>query len=748
MLAIEKELGYEEWKPKIIVKQDIEDLVPFEIVFPEPPPLHEFINYGKKASEQFFVREEIPEWVHKLNRKKREEANAIVKQNDYMAQWINSQWEKRTNGVFMFINGKPLFIPGKYWWYLNYYWQNTERGVDLGDFRYPDLEWFWIWCLFVLPNPNIYGTIDFTMRRDGKTARAFGEDLEEISKTANVKAGGQSKTDKDAKDTFQEFIVEPWRRLPWYFSPKFDNKTYPSREINFRSSSVAGDDMDASILADAVSDELGSSIEVRSTVKNAFDGRKLRRYTLDEAGKVEEMDVYEAWRVHKQCLRIGQKLVGKAKITTTVEMLSKLGMGPFFQIWDESDRTKLTKLFQTVSGLVPIFKPGYEAYIYDQYGFPIVNTPTEEQAEYRKQVLISENRLEEVKLDYHKKGGKELLEIEADTFTNPSKKQAFIRMYPPSIRIARRSDGKDCHFSAHVEAIDQRLDELRYGEGEYVGNLEWKNNVRFSEVEWKPCQHKFSNEKDSRGHLMGCPHCKWRFFYLPFQYANNVIEKNGRLYPGNKGRIMTSADTFKYDSTEGTRKSMATSHGYMEFDLEIDGDKEDSMQWVTDDFLYEYASRPPSKRIFGEDMIKTVHWLGAEMFPEINVPFVWDYFVEHGYENFLKFRKIFKKDSSDGKIKVQEAVNPGITTLGDAIKDPMFSAAEVFLEKNIRRTKARRFLQDCRDVDYKKLSPFDSFISGSQVLYARSMAVRPKKKEKENKPYDLGSLMEFRVAGE
>lgn len=739
-------LGYEDWQPTRLIKQGIEDLEPYLIKFPEPPKPEEFINFGKKPSEQFFVREVIPEWVYRLNRMRREEALELVRVNSYMAEWVDSQWRKRRDGVFMYINGKPFYLPGKFWWYLNYYWQNTERGVDLGDFRYPDLEWFWIWCLFVLPNPNVYGTIDFTLRRDGKTARMCAETLEELTKTANSKAGLQSKTGADAKATFQEFIVEPWRRLPFFFSPKFDNKTYPAKEINFRSSSMSGESMDASTLADAVSDELGSSIEVRDTVKNAFDGRKLLRYDGDEFGKVEEMDVYEAWRIHKQCLRVGQKVVGKAKITTTVELLSKLGMVPFFQIWDESDRSKMTKLFQTVSGLVPIFKPGYEAYIYDQFGFPIVNTPTAEQAEYRKQVLISENRMEEVSMGYHHKGGKELLEIEADTQPTPAKKQAFIRMYPPSIRIARRSDGKDCHFSEHVEAIDERLDELKYGENEYAGNLAWKDDIRDGEVIWKPCLHKFSNEKDSRGHLVGCPHCRWRFYYLPFQYANNVVMRNGYRTPGNKGKFLVSGDTFKYDVTAGTRKSMATSHGYMEFDLSVDGGKEEE-DWLTDDFIFEYGSRPPGKRIYGEDMIMTCVFLGAEMFPEINVPFLWDYFVERGYEKFLKFKRLLKK-MDNGNMRVEESVNPGITTLGDVIKDPMFTAVETYLGKNVRRCKARRFLQDCRDVDYRKLSPFDYFISGSQNLYGRSMVVKPPAKKEESKPYDIGGFMDFRVAGE
>ncbi len=716
--------------------------MPFEIKFPEPPPLESFINFGKPVNEQFFVREEMPEWVFRLNRMGRKLALETVAANQYMAEWINSQWAKRNGHVWMYIKGQPLCLPGKFWWYLNYYYQNTEHGVDLGDFRMPDLEWFWIWCLFVMPNPNIYGTIDFTVRRDGKSARMAAESLEELTKTANSKCGLQSKTGNDAKDTFHEFYVEPWRRLPFFFSPKFDNKTYPAKELNFRSSSMSGENMDASILADAVSDELGSSIEVRDTVKNAFDGRKLLRYDGDEFGKIEEMDVYDAWRIHKQCLRIGQKLVGKAKLTTTVEMLTKLGMVPFFRIWDESDRRKMTKLFQTISGLVPIFKPGYEGYIYDAYGIPIVNDATEEQAEYRKKVLISENRVEEVKLGYHHKGGKELIELEAASQTSPSARQAFLRMYPPSIRIARRSDGKECHFPAHVEQIDARLDELRYGNKDgdvWVGNLDWKNNVRDTEVEFKPCNHTTNGKHNGEN----CEHCFWRFYYLPFQYANNVERRgNGFLYPGNKGKIMVSGDTFKYDSTQGSKKSDAASHAYMEFDLLVDGDKPQE-EWKTDDFIMEYGRRPNSKRIFGEDMIMTIHFLGAEIFPEINVPFLQDYIVERGYEKFLKYRQKFKKDVEDGRMKVEQSVNPGITTLGDVIKDPMFAATEVYLDKNVKRCKAIKFLQDCRDVEYKKLSPFDYFVSGSQNLYARSMAIRPQLKKEKKKPFELNSMLSY-----
>lgn len=739
---------YEDWQPKRTIRTGIEDFEPYIIQFDTPPPPEQFINFGLAPKDQFFVQEEIPEWVHKLNKRPREEAFRTVSQNKYMGEWIDSQWRKRSEGVHIYINGKPYYIPGKYWWYLNYYFQNIAIGVGLADFRMPDLEYFWIWCLIIMQDPDCYGLIEWSSRRQGKSARAMAEDLEEISKTANVKAGIQSKTDKDARDTFQEFIVEPWRRLPFFFSPLFDNKTYPAKELNFRSASESGQSLDASLLAESVSKELGSSIEVRATVFNAFDGRKLRRYTLDEAAKCDEMDTYKAWKKHKECLALQDTIIGKAKITSTTELMTKYGMEPYLRIWDESNRNpeELTELLQTDSGLYPLFTPGFAAWIFDAYGTPIIDDPTKEQEEFQKQRLIKKKQFKKVELGWHLKGGRELFEMKLASFNSDEARQDYIRMFPPSIAEARRTDGKECHFPAHVHLIDKRLYELKHGnkdEEEFQCNLAWKEGVRFSEVILKMCQHKDEQGRPYKGR---CPTCRWRFYYFPTAYFNNVIKDERGFYrPGNKGRGLASADTFKYNDTEGNKRSKAASHVFWELDLEIDAGREPE-QRVTDDFIMEYVYRHPSKTLFGEDMIMQCWLLGIEMFPEINVPFIWDYFVENRMEKFLKFRKLMKR-GENGKFSIEESKTPGLTTLGDSIKDPMFAAVENYLDKSVLRCKAIKFLQDCRTVEYKKLSPYDAFVSGSQCLYGRSM-LKPVRSEKQSvKSRNLDDILGFRVAG-
>src|ERR1035437_2691905 len=117
-------------------------------------------------------------------------------------------------------------------------------------------------------------------------------------------------------------------------------------------------------------------------------------------------------------------------MTSTVEQIAKMDMEAFFKVWDESDRRKenMTLLNQTKSGLVPIFKAAHEAYLLDQFGRAIINTPTKEQAEYRKQQLLSRGKRLEVEQGLHLIGGKELLEMEAASFTGKDK-QDFLRMY-------------------------------------------------------------------------------------------------------------------------------------------------------------------------------------------------------------------------------------------------------------------------------------------------------------------------------
>ena len=53
--------------------------------------------------------------------------------------WIKTQWYHRFNGKWYFIKGKPTFLNGWHWYFLNYYYLLTGK---LPEYRDRDRRWF------------------------------------------------------------------------------------------------------------------------------------------------------------------------------------------------------------------------------------------------------------------------------------------------------------------------------------------------------------------------------------------------------------------------------------------------------------------------------------------------------------------------------------------------------------------------------------------------------------------------------
>jgi len=375
---------YAPFQKHIVIGEEIDDFFPYYIELPEPKDLSKIKNYGIEPNKQFYVKDEIPDKISKLNRLPLNDAWDIAKKDSAVMKFIAEQWDKRINGEYCYINGQPYYITGDHWFFLNHY--PLEDGYP--DWRWVDCEYFYLWEFEVERNQRCYGMIEMTIRRDGKSYRAGSIQLNKITRTANANGGIQSKTNMDSTDMFQRCIVMQWRQLPFYFSPIYDNTSFPKKEINFRSPSRKGEANNISTLKDV--EELNSWIEARSTVEIAFDGTKLADYIGDEFGKTVDMKVDDTWRVVKQCLRVRDRIVGKARITSTIEELTRKGGQQFKNIWDNSDRNpknkKINELGETVSGLIPFFKPAFTTYRFDQYGFSVIGKPLPYQENYFRKI--------------------------------------------------------------------------------------------------------------------------------------------------------------------------------------------------------------------------------------------------------------------------------------------------------------------------------------------------------------------------
>ena len=713
---------YEDYNRHVTLRDGIEGLTPYHVVLPEAPPLEEFVNFGLPPREQFFRREIIPPWVWKLTKEANKKGAAnkgaraqVIKTVEKIPEYTNfvaDQWHKRQYGLFIFINGRPTWIPPKHWYYLNYYYLDD----GLPQYYTVDREYYYWWELCVEQDDRVYGGIEFTKRRDGKSYRGGNTLLFNVTENKSYQAGMQSKTNDDSRDLFMRTVVLPWRRLPFYFSPKYDNKNYPVKEINFRDPESEIDYDENDVLAELTSDELNSSVECRATVHTAFDGNKLKFYYFDESGKTEEMLASQAWRVHKQCLRIGTRIIGKALLTSTVEETTKGGLKEFKKIWTESDhaKDKLTALGQTKSGLIRYFKPAYETMAFDQYGESIIDDPKDYQAEYRKAAG-----------DPHwDKGGRYLVDMEIEAETDPIERQRVIHMYPRTIKEALRANPKDCEFDAI--AIDNRLDDFLYGNDEIVRvELEWENGKKDTKV--------IAYETDTG---------KWIFKKSVWKWiqanSNNVVHnpKDNLKMPGFAHMGTIGADPYKYNATNQDRRSLGTAMAYMEYNMNVEeATADDTDEVVSNDFIMLYGHRHMDKTRYGEDMIMSCHFLGFPIFPEINVASLWDYFVTRGYEHFLKYRQLMKKKKKGTGVKIEESKTPGATTLGDVIKEPIFSLVGTYIRTRADSCVFEDFLRDCREVEYKDWSPHDYFVAGGYAIYGSKGISKPAVEAAANKNY-------------
>lgn len=269
---------------KTIVFNDDPDLEPIEVILPKPPPRKEIVGYGLPHKEQKFKRPFIPKKLFELEKNKNismfEKADILKSDPEYWAEeieFIQQEWDRRINGVWYYINGKPTYITGVYYFYLTAWF--LERGYP--DYRDRDRK-FWIFAEFCENDKDCYGFVYPKHRREGATTKAACWNYEYVSRRKRVRGGIQSMTDKHGELVFQKHLVPGWRKLPFWFRPVFEGSTNPKAELSFNAPALR---ITRSNLGTDEMEDLESSIDFMSSTEGAYDGSRLERYHGDEVGK-------------------------------------------------------------------------------------------------------------------------------------------------------------------------------------------------------------------------------------------------------------------------------------------------------------------------------------------------------------------------------------------------------------------------------------------------------------------------------
>jgi len=382
-------------------------------------------QYWERIKPPIWYDEVMKEWD---NYEKKRKDDQLDFYNEKLEEFKKQEWDRRLNGFWFMNNGKPTYITGLHYLYLQ--WWNIDIGSP--KFRIPDLEksYFLEYCI---QDPISMGMVEVTKRRFGKSFFAGIFLIDYITRTKMTFGGIQSKTGSDAKKFFSKTIVNPFRRLPRFFRPEYDMSlgVNPRTEMRFQKTNVRGKKSEDSV----DKDELGSAIDWQSADETAYDGQKIHRYVGDECGKTVEANVYDRHEVVRYCLKDDEgRIIGKALYTTTVEKLDtdKNGIQDAFKLlWDESDQNNKQENGETSSGLYRFFMSAKKTRNFDLYGYP-------DEEKTLKAIMAERDAAK----------------------NNPRALSARIRKEPLTIEEAFSTDADDCIFNVlNIAKREQELNE-------------------------------------------------------------------------------------------------------------------------------------------------------------------------------------------------------------------------------------------------------------------------------------------------
>jgi len=733
-----------------VIKQNFEQLYPssrweeheHDII----PDYTTVTNYGLPAPDQYFVREEYPTELKKLEQSYDtfEDIWVALDADKYKSErdWIASQWHYRLHGKFYFINGKLTYLDGWAWFYNNYWplddglpqYRDRDRRFFLFQrFCQTNTKAFFKYKVYnkqtgktALLNDDkqytkflskteiyecekgknyidlkrrvCYGSIYPKHRREGATYKAECINAEIGTRIIKGHTGIQSMSDDNTRSVFTEKLVFPMKSMPFFFTPMTKSSNDPAKQIQFSNPNSHGK------ARNSIQKKPGlMTIMSRATTanRNFYDGKKLRFLHEDELGKTIEEDVYMRHQVTKQCLSQGNGRIinGLTVKTSTVGEMTRSGGYNFHRICQESHYDKVAdpKVGQTVSGLYILFIPAYDGLdgFIDDYGQSVIETP-------EKPIRLKNGQIIDI-------GAKEYLKSKLDAKMADGDQDGYneeMRLHPTQFSHCFISSSKDVGFNVRI--LTDRLNHLTFNpeDGAKQGSLEWVEKFRTVQF--------IESEKG-----------KFWVSKIP-DNPNKMINNNGTWYPDWDKITISSADAFRFQTAKATGNKLSKGGGatFWGRDKELDPDEKDVAKWQSNRFICSYYYREHDNEKFAEDMLKMCIFFNSKMYPEYNVPIVAEKFDEWGFGGYL----YYDIDPNTGKQKI----TPGFNTNGPSIKPNLFGGMKQYIELHGQREQHADILNECLTIEgLEDMTNHDLFTAASGCLYASE-----KKAFKMNRDYD------------
>jgi len=607
---------------------------------------------------------------------------------DQKEQWydyIDEEFRRREEGFWFNNNGKPTWIPGTQYMYLQ--WSKIDVGAP--DFREANRLFFIFWeaCK---ADKRCYGMCYLKNRRSGFSFMSSAETVNLATLAGDSRFGVLSKTGADAKKMFTDKIVPISINYPFFFKPIQDGMDRPKTELAYRVPSTRF--TRKKITANEKIEDLeglDTTIDWKNTGDNSYDGEKLALLVHDEAGKWERPEnILNNWRVTKTCLRLGSRIIGKCMMGSTSNALDKGGEN-FKKLYNASDVTKRNRNGQTKSGLYSLFIPmewNYEGFI-DEYGSPVFTTPDVDRFDPSGELIdvgVIDNWQNEV----------DGLKDDSDGLNE------FYRQFPRTTEHAFRDEAKGSIFNLVkiYEQIDYN-EEMSSTLGITQGNFQWANGIKDTQVVFNP-------DRKGRFKVSWVP---------PSNIQNKVVLKNGIKYPGNEHIGSFGCDSYDISGTVDGVGSKGALHGLTKFSME---------DAPANNFFLEYLSRPPTAEMFFEDVLMALVFYGMPILAENNKPRLLYYLRRRGYRGFSMNRP----DKIWNKLSVAEKEVGGIPNSSEDIKQAHAAAIEMYIQDHVGIKQDgthgdcyfNELLNDWCKFDINKRTKHDASISSGLAIMANN----------------------------
>ena len=616
--------------------------------------------------------------------------------------YIDEEFKRREEGFWFTNNGKPTWITGTQYMYLQ--WSKIDVGAP--DFREAN-RLFYIFWEACKADKRCYGMCYLKNRRSGFSFMSSAETVNLATLASDSRYGILSKTGADAKKMFTDKVVPISINYPFFFKPVQDGMDRPKSELAYRvpASKFTRKKITANEKLEDIQG-LDTTIDWKNTGDNSYDGEKLALLVHDESGKWERPDnILNNWRVTKTCLRLGSRIIGKCMMGSTSNALDKGGEN-FKKLYNASDVTKRNRNGQTKSGLYSLFIPmewNYEGFI-DEYGIPVFTTPDINR-------LTPDGELIDVGVIDNWQNEVDGLKDDQDALNE------FYRQFPRTTEHAFRDETKNSIFNLVklYEQIDYN-EEMTRTLGVTTGNFQWVNGIKDSQVIFYP-------DPKGRFKLSWVP---------PQQLQNRVILKNGIKYPGNEHMGAFGCDSYDISGTVDGVGSKGALHGLTRFSME---------NAPANSFFLEYLSRPPTAEMFFEDVLMALVFYGMPILAENNKPRLLYYLRRRGYRGFSMNRP----DKIWNKLSVAEKEVGGIPNSSEDIKQAHAAAIEMYIQDHVGIKQDgthgdlyfNELLNDWAKFDINKRTKHDASISSGLAIMANNRHLYRPNAKVEKQPINI-----------